>query len=548
MTTRSPWGALLRCWMPALLALVVMDGCGDDDEETGPAQGTGGVDAGSDAKNDTSTGGTDAASDATSDLSEDATDASTDSEPDADEDVAPTAACQNCHSTIATRLSAGAHKALPEGCVGCHKNGFDHQANPASVKASIEFTIHGCAGTCHQEYETSYLKDDGIKAGSYGGSVKTSKYLEFPAYKHLMGGHGFTLEYNEDRAHAFMLKDHREIARKQNVVCLQCKSTPIAYYFNEQRRGEYPFSTAMTWDNAVKSITDNWGATLDYGASCNHCHDPHGATFRLVRKAQLEAILERGTDPYGATNFYPKTSAELFAKMNEKGTDGKLTPEARRLAGTLTCAQCHVEYTCGPGIDKDKGILRDDFPWRKLRDIEDYYKVKYNTVQDWKHSGTGLPGIKAQHPETEFFWESKHYASGVACIDCHAAKTATGTSHFFSSPFKDPQGHCGKCHAGDYAQRVTTVKGWQDQVWNQAKTVETSLDQVLTKIEALASDPNFDGQKLLEAKQLYMRALLWWEFTIVSENSTGAHNPAEAKTNLDTATTDLGKAKTLLGL
>lgn len=45
-----------------------------------------------------------------------------------------------------------------------------------------------------------------------------------------------------------------------------------------------------------------------------------------------------------------------------------------------------------------------------------------------------------------------------------------------------------------------------------------------------------------------MRALLWWEWTIVSENSTGAHNPAEAKTNLDLAALEAGKAKTLLGL
>lgn len=45
-----------------------------------------------------------------------------------------------------------------------------------------------------------------------------------------------------------------------------------------------------------------------------------------------------------------------------------------------------------------------------------------------------------------------------------------------------------------------------------------------------------------------MRGLLFWEYTVVSENSAGFHNPKEAKTNLDTAQAEIDKAKTALGI
>ncbi len=463
--------------------------------------------------------------------------------------------CQECHEAPSGAMPQGKHATLG-GCVACHKDALAHQADPNQVRATVDFTMDSCgSGSCHASYVAAYLKDDGQKAGKYGGSVKTSKYVDFPAYKHLMGGHGFTLEYNEERAHAYLLKDHIDIGRKQNQVCLQCKSTPITYYWNEKRRGASVFGMELSWKDSVDKVKALWPSTVDHGTACSHCHDPHSTKFRVIRKAMIASILERGTDPYEpAINFIPKTVDELNAKLNERGADGDLTPNARRLVGSLTCSQCHVEYTCGPGVDKT--VLRDDFPWRKLRDIEEYYGKKYDTMQDWVHTGTGLRGIKAQHPETEFFWESVHYKAGASCANCHLARSTTVTapapypggkrerSHWFTSPLKQPAETCGNCHS-DLSTRLGRVTRIQDEVMTQAKTVELSLDAVLTKIEA---NPQVDPTKLAAAKAAFMHGLLWWEFTIVSENSTGAHNPGEAKTNLDTATTDLGKAKTLLGL
>ena len=453
--------------------------------------------------------------------------------------------CGTCHAGQAASATEGPHGKLQQGCVSCHDNALKHQADPGNVTATVDFSVDTCA-TCHASYKDTYLTEDGKKAGKYGGSVKTSKYDEFPKYKHLMGGHGFTLEYNEDRGHAYMLKDHKEIRRKQNTACLQCKSTAVTYFWNESRRGKPVIGKDMAWDKVIEKINTNWSKTTDYGAGCNHCHDPHSAGFRLVRKAQIAAIMERGTDPYSESfNFVPKTPAELMAKMNEKGADGKRTQAARRMAGILTCAQCHVEYTCGPGVDKT--IIRDDFPWRKLKDLESYYQAKYNNVQDWKHSTLGVTGIKAQHPETEFYWDSKHYKAGATCADCHMPKTGTQSSHWYTSPLKYPKETCGKCH-GDGQDNLSIVTTLQDGVMNQAKQVETDLDAVLTKLEALGSDPTFDAKKLAEAKGYYMRALFWWEFTVVSENSAGFHNAGEADTNLKFSAGELAKAKAAIGM
>lgn len=348
-----------------------------------------------------------------------------------------------------------------------------------------------------------------------------------------------------------MVRPH-DIGRTQNAVCLQCKSTPVTYYWGENRRGLPIFGKELAWQASVDLIRANWPSSIDYGTSCNHCHDPHKTTYRLVRKQMINTILERGTDPYDATrNYVPKSVDDLNAKLNERdAVTGALTANAKRLVGTLTCAQCHVEYTCGPGVDKPTGPLRDEWPWRKLRDLEAYYKVKFDLIQDWVHSGTGLRGIKIQHPETEFFWESDHYKRGATCADCHMAKTTKERSHWFTSPLKNPAQTCGAtCHTANYLDKIAEVIPTQDLVMNQAKLIEQGLEVVLLKIDWIkVNDPTFDAAKLLAGKEAFMRGLLFWEYTVVSENSAGFHNPKEAKTNLDTAQAEIDKAKTALGI
>jgi len=411
------------------------------------------------------------------------------------------------------------------------------------VEAVVDFSVERCA-SCHVVFPAGLLQSDATRPGKYGGSIPVSKLDEHPKYKHLLGGEAHTLDYKESRAHAFALKDLRETKRPQSAVCLQCHSTPVAYYWNERRRGKLVFGPDQTWADAVQKLKDRWPQTLDYGLSCSQCHDPHSTKLRVIRKALIAAVLERGTDPYKTGGLVPKTADELHAKLNEPGTPHKLSAEARRLAGTLTCAQCHVEHVAGPGLD---GIVRDDLPWRKLRDVEAYAEGRFALQQDWKHSGTGLPGIKAQHPDVESFWESKHYQAGLGCADCHLEHSQGYANHFMTSPLKQLDGACKKCHP-DTAALKTQVLALQDGVMSKAAQLELELDALLSKLEALASDPGFDQAKLAEARSRFMRALLWWDWTAVAAGGAGFHNAGEAGVNLAKAASEAAAAKALVGL
>lgn len=456
--------------------------------------------------------------------------------------------CAVCHARIVENYTAGSHKALEDECLTCHENGREHMANPTVQSAKLDFALSACAG-CHADQNNSYLHDDGLKAGHYGGSVKTSKYDEYENYQFLMGGHGFTLEYNEDRAHAYMLKDHIDIARKQTTTCLQCKSTPVAYYWNQRHRGAIEFSKEMPWADVVERLRDEYPETIDYGAGCTHCHNPHDGNFRLIRKGVISAILERGTDPYSRThNVIPANEEELNGAMNERGADGARTARAKRLAGTLTCAQCHIEYVCGQGADKaTAGTIRDDVPWRKLRDIEEYYKTRFDNQQDWKHSITELNGVKPQHPETESYWGSSHHMLGMSCADCHMARSTdaagkTTVSHWLTSPLKNNTAMCGQCH-DDVQGELFAV---QDAFRAKALAVQATLNSVLLKIQAASATGGVPQADLDASKALFMRALVWWEWTAVSENSMGAHNPDEMNGQLDKAQELANQALALL--
>lgn len=445
--------------------------------------------------------------------------------------------CAQCHQRVVQKYEAGAHKSLTSQCLTCHENGREHMGDFLNVRARVSFSLEQC-GACHTDHYSTYLHDDQSKPGHFGGSIKTSKYDEFPHYQYLMGGHGFTLEYNEDLAHAHMLKDHIDIKRKQTTTCLQCKSTAVAYYWNETSRGAVQFDKTMPWADVIARLKQESPETIDYGAGCTHCHDPHNGDFRLIRKGVISAVLQRGTDPYSKNlNVIPASIDELNQLLNARGSDGKRTADSLRLAGTLTCGQCHIEYVCGQGADRaTTGEIRDDVPWRKLADIEDYYKTKFNLQQDWKHSITGQTGIKPQHPETEEYWGSVHHRLKMSCTDCHMAKAtdASGrqySSHWLTSPLKNNTARCNSCHEDVKADTLRV----QDEIYARARNIEDKLNTLLQKIEAANTSGGVSADTLASAKSLYMRALTWWEWTAVSENSMGAHYPDQAREQLTTA-------------
>ena len=75
----------------------------------------------------------------------------------------------------------------------------------------------------------------------------------------------------------------------------------------------------------------------------------------------------------------------------------------------------------------------------------------------------------------------------------------------------------------------------QDAFHAKALDIQGTLNTVLLKIQTANTAGGVPAADLDAAKALYMRALTWWEWTAVSENSMGAHNAGEMNDQLDKA-------------
>lgn len=502
----------------------------------------------------------------------------------------------DCHGEVVEAHSTGTHTSLA--CVDCHEGtGTEHANDPSAAVAVIDWTIDSCA-RCHEGEATSYLYDDNLKVGPFGGSQREPeihKADEFPQYNTIVAGHGFTREYAEEGAHRYMLYDHARTKRGKFESCLQCKSTKIAYawgtdmnlrvaedteitlthtvtdsapakkvnipagttisYATDEDRAvdaKATFPDGTVWSSrpaASEDATQNynmvWAASIaaiketqPYGASCNHCHDPHTGKQRLVRKAMLTAIEEQGVNPYS------------------EGSPTDWTKAKRSDRNTLACAQCHVEYVCGKsGVD---GVDRDYFSWAKAGDLHDVYSGRFDYAQDWRHAIIGEPLIKSQHPETELFWNSVHYNAGSSCSSCHMPQVTdsrgrTFRSHWMTSPYKysdkeawsgfadavslrgTDSNPCVRCHSD------RTERGIEQQQTFYARQaqVETLLAESVGLLgemsEAERKGAKIPVQQRDTALDEHRRAHVLWENIAVSENSMGFHNFAEAMASMDEA-------------
>src|SRR4030042_567809 len=128
----------------------------------------------------------------------------------------------------------------------------------------------------------------------------------------------------------------------------------------------------------------------------------------------------------------------------------------------LQGGQCHVEYNCNPGYDPKNpdtskySVTMDDrrtnhFPFKDVLDLYDHYVNKVGFL-DFKHALTGGLLWKAQHPEAETFYNSKHAKAGAGCDACHLPKIKgkkgkAFTSHFAVTPRVQLKETCLKCHS-----------------------------------------------------------------------------------------------------
>ncbi len=407
-----------------------------------------------------------------------------------------------------------------------------------------------------REYD-SYRRTVDVTETRYGGSsaIPEQKLDSDPWLRRMYAGYAFSIDYRERRGHAYMLSDQeqteRVTKRPQPGACLHCHSSVTATWRRLGLEAEgrpadakalaasfdwpavmrgFELASAMSYAEAHAELAETPDGTATpeaHPVSCIDCHDPKTMSIRVTRPGFVRGIRALAEGP-APTPFAP--SIERWRTGDRRAPYDPNTDASRQEMRTFVCAQCHVEYYCGP-----KTTLF--FPWNKgLRadDIEAHYAtVRFPDgapFYDWQHGETGAHVYKAQHPEFELWSQGIHARAGVACADCHMPYVREGamkvSDHWVRSPLLMVNRSCQTCHNVDEAE----LRGRVDQL--QARTRElldrssVALTDMLDAI-AVAKAAGVPA-KDLEALHELQRAAQWRIDFVSSENSMGFHADQEA--------------------
>ncbi len=371
------------------------------------------------------------------------------------------------------------------------------------------------------EYETYKKTVDQVRT-KYGGSealprtpdeadprsvVSQEKIEEDPRLKTMWAGYAFSVDFREERGHAYMLED-QTFTKRQSVVkqpgsCMQCHGSVYVAY---KKLGNGDLEAGFRKMNAMPYMETR--KLVDHPVACIDCHDPETMALRVTRPGFINGM------------------RALKAKLGVKDYDVNKQASQKEMRA-FVCGQCHVEYYF-KGDDKQL-----TYPWFngiRVDDIQAYYdEIKF---KDWVHKTTGAPALKAQHPEFEMWNQGIHARSGVTCVDCHMPeiqyKGEKITDHQVNSPLLKVEASCTRCHAGvkpdELKNRVLTE---QDRFYKQRNIAMDALMDLIGDIQKAQGDGKATPEQLDAARYLQRRAQFYLDF-VEAENSTGFHAPQEA--------------------
>jgi nitrite reductase (cytochrome c-552) len=335
--------------------------------------------------------------------------------------------------------------------------------------------------------------------------VAQSRLEEDPRLKTLWAGYAFSVDFREERGHAYMLDD-QTLTERQNVVqqpgtCMHCHASVYVPY---QKLGGGDLIKGFEVMNRMKYQEARTKVT--HPVACIDCHDPATMKLRVTRPGFLEGIV--------------KVKAAQGIKDYDVNRDA--TGQEMR---AFVCGQCHVEYYF-KGPEK-----RLTYPWdkgMKADEILAYYEE--NGFKDWTHAESGAPALKAQHPEFEMWNQGIHAKSGVTCADCHMPYQRVGamkiSDHHIRSPLLNINRACQTCHRWseeDLRQRVETI---QDRTYSVRNVAMDALMALIADIKAAKAAGATDAE--LEAPRRHQRRGQFLLDFIEAENSMGFHADQEA--------------------
>lgn len=461
-----------------------------------------------------------------------------------------------------------------------------------------------------------YKRTVDVTQTRYGGSsaIPEQKLEEAPWLRRMYAGYAFSIDYRERRGHAYMLYDQEvteRVTRKpQPGACLHCHASVVPTWrrIGAEALGQPTTAEALAkdfdWPAVMKGFEKM--STISYAqahaellkspdgtpgenvplmpggstsiavtpanqpgappaphqgapqnafgeahpVSCVDCHDPKTMELRVTRPGFVNGIAALAASDVEAP-FAPS-----IARWREGGKKQPYDPNvdaSRQEMRTYVCAQCHVEYYCGP-----KTTLF--FPWAKGLKVEEieaqYDETKFpdgEPFHDWMHGETGAKVYKAQHPEFELFAQGTHARAGVSCSDCHMPYVREGamkvTDHWVRSPLLMINRSCQTCHNVPEAELQARVATIQDRT---AHLIERSAVALTDMLDAIlrAKQAGISGAQLEELLSL-QRSAQWRVDFISSENSMGFHADQESARVLaeaiDLARQAQAKANALVG-
>ncbi|MGR6503694.1 ammonia-forming cytochrome c nitrite reductase subunit c552 [Shewanella sp. Koi 1] len=344
---------------------------------------------------------------------------------------------------------------------------------------------------------------------------RTDLLAERPDLVLLYAGSPYAKEYNSPRGHQFAVLDATTILRTGSgskalddpgASCWSCKA-PGAVHLT-QVLGAQEFATKTFADTA---------SAMDISVGCNDCHLQGSATLDLPR-AHAKNAMNKIRQPFEQQSPAVKSSQ--------------------------VCGQCHVTYYFQP--EKSNAV---NIPWifgNDADNIEKYYDTR--RYSDFVHPISGVPLVKARHPEFEQWSRSIHAQSEIGCVDCHMAKTTNNkgenfTNHKITSSFNNFDSKCSGCHesATELNQQIASNKRALDNK-------RTEVEKLLVKAHIEAGAAWDHGQKWpdLESALMDIRHAQWrWDY-VVSSHGSHAHNSTEALQLLGVAQSQVVMARTKL--
>lgn len=510
--------------------------------------------------------------------------------------------CFECHTTVEKLHTRGTHQNV--NCGYCHEVKKEHISDPTPAnRPSVNMNWQAC-GQCHQIEMDTFMKLGQHRPARMEKSNANGRSPN-PAWDKLMAPHGFTKEHAATRSHSVMLLDQfivdrafggrfqgkdgwnyifetgkvwdilqdthpevptqkafmRQTATANNPVCMSCKTAD--HILDWAYMGD-PVPGAK-WSRTSNSV--EMAKAMQHSLNCFMCHDPHSAEPRIVRDALIDAM----TNPSGKDNLYQqdpnKVKAEVI-EMGERGFTRKIAILDKKdpRYSSLQCGQCHVEYNCNPGTNPVtkaaygmKDSITNHFPLKNALALYDHY-FKQVQFQDFANRFDGAPLWKAQHPELETYYNSKHDKAGVTCASCHMPqiKDAKGnlkyTDHFAQSPRYIMAQTCitDNCHGKGAAKNWDAKKypasyikastDWTEEdalysvnsikayITGKERKAEAALVILIDGIVA-AQRMGIDADTIKKAQDQHTKAHILWEYW-TAENSDGFHNPELARESL----------------